>query len=1062
MRKKIMSIIIIFVMVFILVCKNTYVAMAASGDGNDIKDEDNESQEEIKEGTEEGSKEDTLLEDEIDIIPPSLSYEALDYKDIFSKKYIMGNSVRLRVNVSDDSDGEITLILYSEYFGESDNSVVTEYGRWTVSEGEQYIDIDEGMLSDAIKLKAIDESGNDNVVIVNSNEYVLDNNAPKLSIEKSDADYEEDGVMYYKDFPDLNINMTEEEMHDSGIAVAYYEINGVRYDINILLEENWEETLTEYISYELNLADISVDNNHYEISFYVEDHVGHSASEYMNVCVDTDSPELYLLTINGNILGFNDKYGYIDGEAASVAMGVRDNEGGSGIKEIHYFLDDGKDSGVLSVDDEGKTSLEISPDYKGRIHISVIDNVGNESEQINSAPIILESEKAFTQNANVDIELPQTEYTDAEGNPLYPGDIVIPIQVYEKYAGIDSVAYEIYSDDDLLDVGLYPLENGKYESNIVIAFKTENLLTYDLNNLSLVVRLIGNVGYEMIRSTRFSIDKTAPIVNMHIVSGTEDSDFTGYYSDQVGIDIDIQDINYDSGLVELSINGIAYDIDNYLVDKADSKNSFNRYHILFSDDGEYRVDVKVKDRAGHYTEGGSLFFVIDSIPPSIEVYYEGEADSEDFYYNRTRRAVVTIVDDNYTEHRVDIISDNGNEFQATSNGEDICIQFLEEGKYKYHIEAMDKAGNKSDIWYSREFVLDMTMPEIVIDGLKEGDSINGDLVGNITAIDKHLDYDSINLKVHGTTTSYINEYEEKQDSIKESFITGEGFELSNIPYDKAYDGKYCLEICAKDFAKNERKESLSFTINRYGSDYYLSDQTKQYNGMYLQNIGDLELTEINVDELQESNISIIYNGKTDILGEEMYQSIHSYDDNRNIYTYVIGGNQFMADGSYTVIAESVDLAGNVNNSANPDSDAAISFIIDNTNPLITNLTLQNGMVVDGNSQEASFYIKDNTLLESVYFELNGEMLTDYQTDENGKYTIYIQEATNYQDLKVYAIDKAGNEAIFEVNDILITTNFFIQWLHNRTLFVGSIFEIVGGLGLCMCQLRKIFSRRKTA
>ena len=196
MRKKIMSIIIIFVMVFILVCKNTYVAMAASGDGNDIKDEDNESQEEIKEGTEEGteegSKEDTLLEDEIDIIPPSLSYEALDYKDIFSKKYIMGNSVRLRVNVSDDSDGEITLILYSEYFGESDNSVVTEYGRWTVSEGEQYIDIDEGMLSDAIKLKAIDESGNDNVVIVNSNEYVLDNNAPKLSIEKSDADYEED------------------------------------------------------------------------------------------------------------------------------------------------------------------------------------------------------------------------------------------------------------------------------------------------------------------------------------------------------------------------------------------------------------------------------------------------------------------------------------------------------------------------------------------------------------------------------------------------------------------------------------------------------------------------------------------------------------------------------------------------------------------------------------------------------------------------------------------------------------------------------------------------------
>ena len=47
-----------------------------------------------------------------------------------------------------------------------------------------------------------------------------------------------------------------------------------------------------------------------------------------------------------------------------------------------------------------------------------------------------------------------------------------------------------------------------------------------------------------------------------------------------------------------------------------------------------------------------------------------------------------------------------------------------------------------------------------------------------------------------------------------------------------------------------------------------------------------------------------------------------------------------------------------------------------------------------------------------------------------------------QDVKIVAVDAAGNEQPIEVNDFLVNTNIFVRWYNNTPLFVGSIIGVV--------------------
>ena len=88
----------------------------------------------------------------------------------------------------------------------------------------------------------------------------------------------------------------------------------------------------------------------------------------------------------------------------------------------------------------------------------------------------------------------------------------------------------------------------------------------------------------------------------------------------------------------------------------------------------------------------------------------------------------------------------------------------------------------------------------------------------------------------------------------------------------------------------------------------------------------------------------------------------------------------------------------------------------------------------------SVEIKDNLVLEGVKIYLNGEEI-EYKVDGE-TYTFDIPKSNSKQDVKIVAVDAAGNEQPIEVNDFLVNTNIFVRWYNNTPLFVGSIIGVV--------------------
>ena len=85
-------------------------------------------------------------------------------------------------------------------------------------------------------------------------------------------------------------------------------------------------------------------------------------------------------------------------------------------------------------------------------------------------------------------------------------------------------------------------------------------------------------------------------------------------------------------------------------------------------------------------------------------------------------------------------------------------------------------------------------------------------------------------------------------------------------------------------------------------------------------------------------------------------------------------------------------------------------------------------------------IKDNLVLEGVKIYLNGQEI-EY-TVEGETYTFSIPASNSLQDVKIVAVDAAGNENPLEIEDFLVSTNIFVRWYNNTPLFIGSIIGVV--------------------
>lgn len=84
-------------------------------------------------------------------------------------------------------------------------------------------------------------------------------------------------------------------------------------------------------------------------------------------------------------------------------------------------------------------------------------------------------------------------------------------------------------------------------------------------------------------------------------------------------------------------------------------------------------------------------------------------------------------------------------------------------------------------------------------------------------------------------------------------------------------------------------------------------------------------------------------------------------------------------------------------------------------------------------------------MESVKIYLNSKEI-EYTVDGE-TYTFDIPESNSVQDVKIVAVDAAGNEYLVEIEDIIVSTNILVRWYNNTPLFTGSIAGVIlSGLG----------------
>lgn len=301
------------------------------------------------------------------------------------------------------------------------------------------------------------------------------------------------------------------------------------------------------------------------------------------------------------------------------------------------------------------------------------------------------------------------------------------------------------------------------------------------------------------KSGEFYIDKTAPVFdiadsvkkdtayNKEIAPEVTFSDYNLYTSSSidktVSVTFDRVDVNGKSAKDTISPSA-----DGVYTAAAKSNDYMNSYFLEFNSfgqseeiDGIYEMKISVEDMAGN-TNGDTIIFSVNRYGSTYRVINDEAIElldnyNEDIYSNKEVDVVVQEINVvEITDHKITLFKDSDD--QILSEGSDYTVEekrsavesadsgdgnSLESGWYEndytiskdnfvkdayYHIDiaSKDKADNdvtstttREDRCAPIEFVIDKTLPEIVISGVNDGDVLKeSGITLNITCSDLHL------------------------------------------------------------------------------------------------------------------------------------------------------------------------------------------------------------------------------------------------------------------------------------------------------------------------------------
>lgn len=809
-------------------------------------------------------------------------------------------------------------------------------------------------------------------------------------------------------------------------------------------------------------------------------------------------------------------YGYYVNQQTRVTVTATDTEDDtktdvkpvSGVKEIFYKAVDFNGKTILneskSVNSNNSVSFDVEPNFKGYIYAYAVDNVYNGSEdakysgkvadkrEFHPDGLVVENGEMHAKSSGITATLPNISYS-ANGNPLYSGDITIPVTVTDSYSGIKQIEYSVKSNYDTQNnqsqtvdiansvsgssVGGWSFD--EKDNNLVTQMSRNVTVKNNSNDIALTVKLTDRAGNETKIEKKFSIDKTKPAIgvkydnNEHTTYGGND-----YYKADRTATVTVTERNFDESLVEAAImrNGGRYTTIGgwtHNNNTADPDKSTHVAKIVYNTDGDFTFDIAVKDKAMNSADKFTQQkFTVDKTAPVIDVSFDNNSAKNGNYYKADRTATIKITEHNFNSgsQYVNIpVTAEGTTAPSvvgwSGSGDDhnATVSFNKDGKYSFTVDYTDLAGNKAVQKKVDSFYIDKTAPEVEITGVADHQAYNGTVAPVVTYRDDNFTDD------HDFKFTRIDINSKSDDTSKFDYDTdGNGvtefiYKYRDFAEVLENDGIYNFTVELSDKAGNSTSKSVTFSVNRFGSTFKASDESEKLikNG-YTNAEQDIVIEEINVSPLTKHSVTLAKSGgnSTELVENTDYTFTSSNNGNewcKSVYT--VNKKNFSDEAAYTVTIMSVDKAKNTNNNRMADSslsteqknkrECAISFVVDKTSPLVSITGIKDNELYKEASKKVKIVCEDDNLDKSkLVVTLDNKKLAegeDYTIvdDKDGSIAgmltaeIVLKAETGgiKENLKVTIGDLAGNTGEKSVDNFILSANIFQRFFANPVLVI---------------------------
>ena len=718
--------------------------------------------------------------------------------------------------------------------------------------------------------------------------------------------------------------------------------------------------------------------------------------EEMKFCIDYTKPT-GKIKIKG-IDAEQDTNNMISGKGSAFAADVQDNL--SGIDGV-YLYKSGKDNlSYLEITDWEKTDvIKTGPDENVIVYMKLVDKAGN-TFYSKTKPIIYDTSKPVI----------TVEDQTIRKNSWYSSDIFLKIKTVDPITGgvntgIKKISYELISVQEGLSIVTKSGELTE-ETDFQISSKENNS-----NHVVLQIVATDCAGNKCEYKKEYRIDCDKPEVKL--LYNQKQSKNGIYYQKTRSATIQIRERNL--RISDINIVGIPKPVFR--------KTGEETYEakVNFDKDGEYSFHINCRDKAGNASKEINEKFIIDRKTPKVKIHYKNEENGEmvSSYFNRKRRGEVIIQDEQIKKKCLPKFLSISKEkylplhWKKVKGSYQADFSIDNDGTYCPTLECEDLAGNKA-VLSERKFIIDQEKPRVRVKGIADGQIRNERfIVPDIQVSDKNLLEQSIKYKLEGASQGVL--IREKNRS---------NFKVDNIEKDDIY----WLTIEAEDMAGNKTKKNLEFSVNRKGSTYALSEETKKIQGTSRQEAVDIYLREVNVSEvdIKKTEIRIFRDNEKEVLPNERYDRKMVIKKNGwKEYIYRIDKSCFQKEGVYHIGICSKDEINHKKNSMFQKDGSQLRFIIDRTKPKGYFLNIKDGDEIYKSEAGVKVALWDNVKVERAIAIINGKK-EEIPIDKDNL-GIKLEEGVGRQNIKVILYDEAGNTSTEECKNLLVTSNPVIRF-----------------------------------